>query len=86
MSEIDQAVNLAIRVLDKSFIDPDGNISLLARHLLRQIERAERAESILTRSIKLDGHYVMLMGCYNKGESLLSPSEKAFITRLNKVG
>lgn len=35
-----QAIALAHRVLDKPYIDPDGDICLLARQFLREIERA----------------------------------------------
>ena len=38
MSEKDDAVKLANRVLDKPYIDPDGDICLLARQFLRAIE------------------------------------------------
>ncbi len=43
MSERDDAIRLANAVLDKPFIDPDGDICLLARQLLRETERAEAA-------------------------------------------
>lgn len=38
MSEKDDAVKLANRVLDKPYIDPDGDICLLSRQFLRAIE------------------------------------------------
>lgn len=42
MSERDEAIALANRVLDKPRIDPDGDICLLARQFLRAIETAEQ--------------------------------------------
>ena len=39
MDEAEQAFILANRVLDKPYIDPDGDICLLARQYLRSRER-----------------------------------------------
>ena len=44
-SEIDDAVRLANAVLDKPFIDPDGDICLLARQFLRHGERLARLQA-----------------------------------------
>lgn len=43
MSELDDALMLANRVLDKPYIDPDGDICMLARQLLRQTERLSQS-------------------------------------------
>ena len=40
MTEKEQAIALANRVLDKPYVDPDGDICLLARQFLRALERA----------------------------------------------
>lgn len=41
MSEREEAIRLANRVLDKPHIDPDGDVCMLARQFLREIERRE---------------------------------------------
>lgn len=46
-----EAISLANRVLDKPYIDPDGDISLLARMFLREIDWAEHYRQHLARSI-----------------------------------
>jgi hypothetical protein len=43
MTELEQAVILADKVLDKPYIDPDGDICLLARQFLRLIESSRTA-------------------------------------------
>jgi hypothetical protein len=45
MDEKQEAIALANRVLDKPYIDPDGDICLLARQFLRAIERETGDES-----------------------------------------
>ena len=42
MSERDDAIALANRVLDKPTIDPDGDICMLARQFLREVEQNTR--------------------------------------------
>lgn len=44
VSERDEAIALANRVLDRVNADPDDDLALLSRRFLREIERAEAAE------------------------------------------
>lgn len=46
MSERDEAIALAARVLDKPYIDPDGDICMLARQFEREIERGAKARQV----------------------------------------
>jgi hypothetical protein len=48
-SERDDAIKLANAVLDKPYIDPDGDICMLARQFLRETERAENYRTNLER-------------------------------------
>lgn len=41
MTERDDAIKLANRILDKPNIDPDGDICLLARQFLREVEQLD---------------------------------------------
>ena len=41
MTERDDAIKLANRILDKPHIDPDGDICLLARQFLREVEQLD---------------------------------------------
>lgn len=43
-SEYDDAIKLANTVLDKPFIDPDGDICLLARQFLRLVDKSSANE------------------------------------------
>ena len=47
MNEYEQAIQLANRVLDKPYIDPDGDICLLARQFLRAVERLQNHPALL---------------------------------------
>ena len=49
MNELDAAVKLSERVLDKPYIDPDGDIYLLARQLLRMTEENVRLTAEVRR-------------------------------------
>ncbi len=42
MSELDEAKVLAERILDRPNADPDDDVAVLARQLLRALERADR--------------------------------------------
>lgn len=42
MTEYERAIELANRVLDKPYIDPDGDICVLARQFLRAVELADK--------------------------------------------
>ena len=54
MAELDDAIALANRVLDKPNIDPDGDLCLLARQLLRAREQIDRLAHELNRLKMLD--------------------------------
>lgn len=47
MPEFDDAVALANRVLDKPYIDPDGDICMLARQFLRLVEKKNAFDLLL---------------------------------------
>lgn len=49
MSERDDAIRLANTILDEPHLDPDGDVCLLARQFLREIERGTLARSALER-------------------------------------
>jgi hypothetical protein len=62
MSESDDAVLLANRVLDRPYIDPDGDICMLARQLLRRVEeiatlKRERDAAVTTLNYVADMTY-----------------------------
>lgn len=46
MSEREDAIRLANAVLDKPHIDPDGDVCMLARQFLREIERGDKAREV----------------------------------------
>lgn len=46
IGETAEAVRLAHRVLDKPYIDPDGDIALLARQFLRQLDVAQNYRAL----------------------------------------
>lgn len=46
MSERDEAIHLANAVLDNPYIDPDGDICMLARQFLREIEQGATARHV----------------------------------------
>lgn len=46
MSERDDAIRLANAVLDKPYVDPDGDICMLARQFLREIERGAAVREV----------------------------------------
>jgi chromosome segregation ATPase len=49
LTERDHAMTLANRVLDKPYIDPDGDICLLARQFQRETERSARLAAEVER-------------------------------------
>ena len=51
ISEEAQAMLLAERILDKPYIDPDGDICLLARQLLRAHEKIEALKQEAHRAL-----------------------------------
>lgn len=52
MRERDAAFILANSILDKRDVDPDGDLSLLARQFLRSLEREQKLEAEV-ESLKL---------------------------------
>jgi hypothetical protein len=57
MTEREEAIALAHRVLDKPYIDPDGDICLLARQLLRSEEREATLAKKLEEADAVIFHY-----------------------------
>ena len=46
-NELDEALSLANHYLDKPYVDPDDDLSVVSRHLIRQYETAERYKKAL---------------------------------------
>ncbi len=61
-SEFDDAVRLANIVLDKPYIDPDGDICMLARQFLRAVEREGVGKWQTIKSAPKDGTEVLIGG------------------------
>lgn len=49
MSELQDAIRLANKMLDRNWADPDSDLALLSRQFLRSREREELAKTCLTR-------------------------------------
>jgi hypothetical protein len=49
-NELDEALSLANHWLDKPYIDPDDDLSVVSRQLIRQHETAERYKQALQRA------------------------------------
>lgn len=58
MTEFQQAIALADRVLDKPYIDPDGDICMLARQFNRLNERVDHLRVSLGHAIKIIEEHV----------------------------
>ncbi len=82
MSEHEQAIKLANKVLDRPYGDPDDDQAVLARQFLRAVERCETYCNGLEESIKLQSHYGGLLNAYDGGKRLTFASADEWLNRL----
>lgn len=85
MAELLDALKLADRVLDKPYIDPDGDICLLARQFKRAYEANGNLMGALEESVKLQSHYANLLNMHDGGERMQFETAHDWLDRLRVV-
>jgi hypothetical protein len=85
VSEREDVITLANRVLDRVNADPDDDIAILARQLLRTHDRERELREALQESIKLQSHYAMLLNGWDGGKRIQFASADAWLKRLAEL-